>query len=78
MSERTRGMHPPPTPETAPAGHAEAKRGVRSVTDIVRLVGNATAGCAYNDAAPLIFNDLDHHETTHIPRSTVNETITWT
>jgi hypothetical protein len=33
---------------------------VRSVADIDRLVGNAVAACAYNDATPLIFNDADH------------------
>jgi hypothetical protein len=36
-------MHPARTRETTPAGHAEAKHGVRGVADIDRLVGNAVS-----------------------------------
>jgi hypothetical protein len=53
-------MHLPRTRETTPAGRAEANHGVRGITDIDRPVGNAAAACAYNDATPLIFNDVDH------------------
>jgi hypothetical protein len=48
-------MHPARARETTLAGRLEAKCGV---VDIDRLVGNGV--WAYNDATPLIFNDVGH------------------
>jgi hypothetical protein len=70
-------MHPPRARETTLAGRpdtkhyaasltAEARHGVRGAADIDRLVGNAVAACACNEAASLIFNDADHQRTVHL------------
>jgi hypothetical protein len=50
-------MHPPRTRETIQATRTEANHGVRGVTEIDQLAGNAVY--AHNDAASLILNDAD-------------------
>jgi hypothetical protein len=59
MDNRAICTLPMPAKPLSPGAPKPSMAFVRSVADIDRLVGNAVAGCAYNDAIPLIFDDAD-------------------